>query len=243
MPGALVFGANTSDRVDFGSPAACDDLDPFTYLVWVFPTTLTGNRCFVAKSSNVSVGKVFNLGGTASRMNLAVSRATTSTSYQSASSTVTTGAWQLLAVSFNSAAGAGLVGRMYRGTVGALATEVTYAVQTDGSGAVTTDAAETLFVGNHAALILAIQGRIGVAAVFGAELTLAQIQSWQRRPRKTVGANVAKMFTRLGKYGADAIEYTGLTGTVTGATQGDGVPLLQDDNSYVGTADQSGRAA
>lgn len=225
--GSLVYGALTSDRTVITAAAAINALNPFTYIGWFYPTTLTTNRMFMSKSSGGNGPQL--VVATTDRLRLLVDRATTDTDYASVNSTLTTNAWQLLCATYNSANGAGLVAHLYRGTLSALATEVSYATQTDGSGAVTDDSARDLVIGNYTGANLALQGRCAIAAVFAVELSLADIQSWQRRPRKTVGANVAKMFCRQGKYGADCIEYTGLTAAVTGATQGDGVPLWQGD--------------
>lgn len=222
MRGSLVFGAATSDRVDFGSPAALDDLNPFTYLLWVFPTTFTAGRRLAAKGAV----KSFNLSGTGGAMQVVVAR-TANTSYITNTNPLSLNAWNMVAATFDSAAGAGQIVNIYRGTLAAAPTECGYGTATDGSGTPTSDAADNFFLGNNSALNVALQGRIAVAAVFGVVLSLGDITSWWRTPRKTIGANVGKLFSRLGKDGADAIEYTGLTGTVTGATQGDGAPLEQ----------------
>ena len=233
MPGALVFGAAASDRVSIAAAAAINDLDPFTYIGWFNPSSLGTNRQLVDKAAAGNVGKVFGADGTdSSKLQFRVSRATTATNYSSATGVVVINTWQLFALVFDSTLGAGLKCKFYKGTLSAPAALQTATVAAEGAGTLTSEATSPLLIGNVVGLTIAFVGSIAPVAVFNVALSLADIQSWQQRPRVTVGANVAKMFVRPGKNGADCIEYTGLTPTVTGPTQGDGPGLDQGDLTW-----------
>ena len=59
-----------------------------------------------------------------------------------------------------------------------------YATQIVGSGATQSNAGATLFVGNDAGLVNAYHAHLGPMAVFNRQLSLAEIRSWWRDPRK-----------------------------------------------------------
>lgn len=226
---ALTFGAATSDRVDHGSATYLDDLTTFTYAQWVYPTTLTGNRVFMSKTA-ASSGKFFLLDGAIpSALQLFVNHATTALSYISVTGTMTTGAWQFIAATFDSAGGALNQAHLYRGTTSTAVTEVSYNSRTDGAGAVTADAAANLRVGNTDGLTAAIQGHIAWAGVWNRSLSFAEIQDQQYFPHVTTG-NV--LFSRYNR-NTTGTQYdsSGLqnNGTVTGAT----VTTIADPTSVV----------
>jgi len=235
MPGALVLGGATSDRVTVTAAAAINNLDPMTLLTWIYPTTLSNNRMFGSKvNAGNTIGWIWLLtGGAPSKLQFNRYRATTGTNYKTPASTVTTSTWQMFATVYDSAAGAGNIVKHYRGVIGTDAVDVgNDGSPTDGSGANTDDSTYDLKVGNGVNDALAIQGSVAAFAVFGAALSLADIKSWQKRPRKTVGSNTAKLFQRFGKYGTDVFEYTGLTTAITGCSQGNGVPLDQGESVF-----------
>jgi hypothetical protein len=155
-------------------------------------------------------------------------RATTDTTYATTDTPLaTTGAWRFLAFVFNQAGSAGNLASILSGDLATLAAVRTLS-KTDGSGAFSADAAGNLIWGNTTAAVDAIEGDLAHVALFSALLSTADIQSWQRRPRKTVGANVALDFHRLGNEGGSTDQdYSGNgnTGTVTGTAQAAGPPL------------------
>lgn len=228
MPGSLIFGAATSDVVDVGSGASLDDLDPFTVLLWCMPTTLTSGRALWSKMGTGN--KFLRFSDAAGNVQLFVTRAVTTSYITNTAPLGTTNQWALLAASFSSAQVAGQIVKIYKGALGVPAAAQTFGTATDGSGALTTDNTGNGRWSNMSSLAVSFQGRIAMGAVFGAELSLADVQSWQQRPRVTVGANAAKAFFRLGNEGVGTQQdYSGNanTGTVTGATQGDGPGFQQ----------------
>lgn len=219
---ALTFGGAISDRVDHGSAASLDDLDPYTYLLWVYPTTLTNNRGFVGKGNTT---KNFKLNGTGGNLQIVVARATTSTSYITNDTPLSTlNKWYCIATSFESAAAAGEVVNIYSGDLSTTVAERTYGTSTDGSGAVTTDASASLIVGNNASGT-AFQGRIAVCLIWNRKLTLGEIKDQQFHPHKTSGCVLYSICGYNGTGTQADLSGSGNNGTVTGATQSDHVPL------------------
>lgn len=232
MPGALTFGGAASDVVECGSAAAIDNLDPFTVIGWFRATTSADNKVLWAKDGSSLEKAIYTQGG-GTEIQFQVTRATTNTIFQTSNDPLALNTWVLLACTFNSSGGAANIAHIYAGTLSTPAAECTYGTSADGSGAVATDAAFNMHIGNSnfgGSLASAFVGQVGPLAYFNAVLTLTQIKSWQRRPRMTVGSNVAKRFYRLGKGAANAIEYVAAdNGTVTGATQANGPALDQGE--------------
>lgn len=221
---SLAFGAAASDRVDCGSGSTLDDLDPFTILLWVYPTTLTNNRViFIKGQSGNNSRKSLTIPVVTSNVSFTVDRATTDTSFITSGGIWVVNTWYLLAATFDSAASP--VAHIYRGTLTAGATEPSYGTSTDGSGAVQSDAAENLRLGNSAANTVAFQGRIGYAAYIAGALTLAQIIDWQFRPRVIAGTRGFWIPGYNGTANVPDLSGNGNTGTITGATVADHVPL------------------
>lgn len=231
MPGALTFGAATSDKVSLGAGTGLANLDPMTILAWVYPTTLTTNRNIYARGEAVTARRTFRTSGVVGDLQISVSR-TVNTNYITNSTPLATlNRWYCVVATFNSLAAVGQLVNIYTALLGGTLTEATYGTATDGSGAVVAEASAVSIWGNtgQTSPVNAWQGGIAMGAVFAVELSLADCQSWMQRPRLTVGANTAAAFGRAGKYGNDWIEYSANTGTVTGATQSDGSPLDEGD--------------
>ena len=243
---ALVFGGATSDRVDCGSAAGIDDLNPFTVMMWVYMTTFTSGRRLASKrNSGGSLGWAFALTGT-NNLICQVARATSPTDFRTNSAPLATNAWRFLAMVFDSAAAAGEAANIYSGTLSAIATECTYGTALDGSGAVAADAAQTFKWGNQMGDTVAFQGRIGPCCYVNRALTLGEIRSWQFRPRKISGAQI---YMHLGFAGTGTQpDWSGNAnnGTVTGATVGADVPLPSPwawDTDWMGAYTAAGAAA
>lgn len=221
--GSLVFGAATSDRVDSGNASDINDLAAFTYLAWVYPTTFTTNRAIAFKGSAVGKFKAMGLSGVGGDMAAQVGRATVNAFVVTNDAPLALNTWGCVALSYGAVNGC----KLYHGSLTTLAVQSSYSATAIGSGATSADAASTMLWGNNDLAGSAFQGRIAMSAVVGVEMTLADIQSWQVLPRKSIAANVALRSLRFGKNAADAIEYGsgGSNGTVTGATQGDGPPV------------------
>jgi hypothetical protein len=221
---ALTLGGAASDVINIGSGASLDDLDPFTYLVWLNPTTLTANRVLFRK---IQTGvKILQLSNGSGDLQFAVSRSGAATNYTTNSSPLAaTGTWIFLAATYNSAASAGQVHNIYKGTLTAAATECTYATATDGSGGSTTDATGDQSIGGRVGASSAFQGAIAVAAIFNRELTLGEILSWQFDPRVMAGCVAFHHFGFNGVSTQPDYSGRGNAGTVTGATVSAHVPL------------------
>lgn len=220
---ALTLGAATSDRVDHGSAASLDNLDPFTMMMWLRVTSLTANRRFHEK--NAAVNRSFLSGGTG---NISVDRGRSGGTaiYVTNDTPLTLNAWQLLAFTFDTGAGAGEVINIYMGDLTTLAVESTYGSTADGSGAISTDAAGNLVVGNRSSTFnRAFPGDIAVVTYVNAVLSLNQIRDWQFRPRQLVNSVLYSHYGFNGTGTQPDWSGNGNSGTVTGATVADHVPL------------------
>jgi len=219
----LTFGGASSDRVQVAAATNINDLTTLTMLAWVFPTTLTGNRCIMAKATSATAGKLFRINGTGGNIELLINRATDTQYVTNDTPLATTSKWYLVAATFDS--GASPPVHMYVGDLAAVAAERTYGVQTAGSGSVDADNAINLVLGNHAGNNVAFQGRIAVAAYINRVLTLGEIKQWQFRPRVLVGTVGLWMLGYNGTSTQADLSGSGNPGTVTGASVGDHVPL------------------
>ncbi len=227
---SLLFGGATSDRVSIAAAASINDLDPFTYLLWLYPTATTNARRIFQKAlvgdtpGGYKFARLNGTGGTSGNIEFTIKRATTDATRITNDRPLNAGlnAWVFLACGFASS-----VPEMHvwTGSLTALATENTYGTTNNGAGAVTGDNASDLVAGNYVTANQAFPGRIAVFAVFNRLLTLAEIRSWQFRPRKIDGC---VLFYELGFNGtATQPDWSGNgnAGTVTGATIAAHVPL------------------
>lgn len=222
---ALTFGALTSDTVSVGSGASLDNLDPWTMLAWVYPTTFTAGRIILQKGQlGTNTRKLMSVQASGALQGFA-DRASVDCNYVSTSAQMALNTWCFVAVSYNSASTP--VIQMYSGRLGVAAAAVaSFSTSTNGSGATQADAAENMHIGNSPVGNVAFQGRIAVAAYVNAELSLGQILDWQFRPRVVPST---KGFWILGHDGASAVpdlSGNGNAGAITGATlTPDHVPL------------------
>jgi hypothetical protein len=228
---ALTFGAVNSDAVNIGTGASISNLNPLSYIEWVYPTSVatSAGLLFMQKGRAASGGtrRAFSFAAAGNFLRLTVDRATTDTDYIASSLALTDNTWHCIAATFNSAASAGEVVNLYCGTLTAEMAETTYSTATDGSGAVGDDSGLAMKLGNDgaAASTSAFKGRIAIAAIFNRVLTLGELQSWQFHPRVMSGC---VGFWQLGYNGTSTQpdwSGNGNNGTVTGATLSDHVPL------------------
>lgn len=237
MPGALVNGAGTGDFTDLGSDASLDNLATFTWLVWLFRTSANNNQHVYSKDGISPFGPslVFVTSPGTCEMRMFYGYGTTAANAVAVTGTSTINRWECYAATFLAD-----VPRIYMGTLTTPMAEVSYVggAPTTGVGGRRDDSAQNLYAGNlPRSTTLPFIGSLGFSGFYGAVLNTTEMDSWRKRPRKTVGSNTALRFLRYGKNGADAIEYGGLAnGAVTGATQGNGVPLLQTLPSMMGRA-------
>lgn len=221
--GALTFSGGGAERVTVNAAASINNMSAFTVLAWVFPTASADLRMIASKDNGTGARWYMTL-AVSGNIELDVGRATTQArGVRNDGAMTTTSKWYCVA-GVHSTGSAPLV---YIGDLSTALADGTYGTSQAGSGAQNDDSGDPFMWGNDGTTF-GFPGRISMGAVFGAALSLSDCRSWQKAPRKTVGANTAKMFHRMGKDGADAIEYVGgLTTTVTSATQSDGVPRDQ----------------
>lgn len=225
MPGALTFGGATSDRVQVTATASINNLANLSYIFWIFPTTLTASRQVLTKGGGGG-GIYLSLDGTGGNVEWSVECVTNAGIIVTTDTPLSAlNTWVCMMVTWAFSTKTLLA---FSGTTVANFAQRTFTTPLTAAGAQGDDSAQDFRWGNHNGNNLAIQARIGPCAIFGATLVLADGKNWMRLPRKTLGANVAKGFWRNGKNGADAIEYVGVGGTVTGATQSNGPPIRQN---------------
>lgn len=223
---SLSFGAATTDYVNFGTGSGIANLDPFTYLTWCYPTTLTDLRRIWQKGVTTTL-KRFMISGTAGEVNVRVARATADTIYTTNSAPLVLNAWNFLAVTFRSGAGPGEIVNIYKGTLSAAASEATYGTATDGSGVVGDDSAKEYTVGNTDPTGgTSFQGRIAYTAYIAAELSLQQIIAQQFDPRVISTTRLACHLGYAGTGTQPDMSGNGNSGTVSGPTVADHVPII-----------------
>jgi hypothetical protein len=228
---ALTFGAVSSDAVNIGTGASISNLNPLTYVAWVYPTSVatSAGLLFMQKGRAASGGtrRAFSFAAAGNFLRFVADRATTDTDYIASSLALTDNTWHCIAATFSSAASAGEVVNLYCGMLTTEMAETTYSTTTDGSGAVGDDSGLAMKIGNDgaAASTSAFKGRIACAAIFNRVLTLGELQTWQFRPRVLSGCVGFWAFGYNGTSTQPDWSGNGNAGTVTGATLSDHVPL------------------
>ncbi len=217
---ALTFGANLTDRVNIGSAAVIDNLNPFTWFMWLNANTITASRVFACKGLSGTNQKLCGFSGGSGNVIVQVTRASVSTQYITNTTPLSsTGTWYCLAVTFDSGAAAGQVVNIYTGTLTSPLTEATYGTATDGSGGVSSDASSNFFWGNRSNFDLPFQGDIAIGMIFNRALSLGELKSLQWRPRMISGCVDFQILGYNGTGSQPDWSGNGNAGTVTGATQ------------------------
>jgi hypothetical protein len=228
---SLLFGGAVSDRVNHGSAAALDNLTAWTQIFWLYPTTLT-SFLDISDKQVTSNGRrlVFVSGYATSDVEIQVRRATNADDYSSNGAGITVNNWWYVAVVYDSAAGAGLHAKFYVGNLTTPAALKSTIVDTEGSGALKTDAAGDFIIGNDYAFASSYRGRIAFHGNWNITLSLGQIKAQQYDLLYPVDPDPAHclIFTNYGLLGTGTQpDWSGNlnNGTVTGATQSNHVPL------------------
>lgn len=222
---SILLAKNSSNKILFGSASGLDDLDPYTMLLWIYPTDLTALAANIGVLLFKDLPTQFFVRDTGALVAWR-NRATTRSDAETAGGYITTNVWQMIACVFNSAGAAGQIMRLYRGTLTALAAEASYASQVDGAGVLNSDAAAELELGNASAygnFNAAI--RFATVGVVARALSLAEIRDWQFNPRPGAGA---RLFSHLGYNGTGTQpdwSGNGNAGTLTGGSVAAHVPL------------------
>lgn len=220
---SLLFGGATSDRVNFGSGASLDDMTAWTWILWMYPTSDTGNQSFIGKGTGADVGRK-NLERRAADVNdysFFAFRSGVDALAETTGVNRPLNAWKYVAMGYDDSDGP----RIYHGDLSTLAVEASYTTRTVGTGVIDADASLDLFVGNNKGLVDAFVGRIAVVQVFNANIGLGRIRQQQFQPHNTEDC---RLLCHLG-YNGTGTQYDlsgyGNHGTVTGATQAPHVPL------------------
>lgn len=220
---ALIFGAASGDVVDHGSDASLDDLDPCSFLIWCRPTSFVDLSKMFGKNNT---RRLFDLTSTGGNVALHITRDTSNCDYRTNDTPLTVDAWNFVAGIYDSGAGAGEIVNIYVGDLTTEAVESTYGVANDGSGTNTTDAADSLGIGNRLPTAnLPWNGQIAIVAYCNVALSLAQCRDWQWRPRKIASAVLYSHYGFNGTGTQPDWSGNGNSGTVTSATVADHVPL------------------
>ncbi len=223
---SLVFGANTSDRVNHGSAASLDGLTAFTVLMWVYCTTRTDLRVLVAKHTGTPLGWLLRLTGTSGNLQFLWTRATQNLSYICTGTPIALSTWVCVGVTMDQGASANALARMFfGGPTTPIAAAAGYSLTQDGSGGYNSADAQDFMIGNNMNTATAFQGSIAVVAHWNRVLTLGEMHQQQHRPHKTSGC---VLLTHCGYGGTGTqpdLSGSGNNGVVTGATVGAHAPI------------------
>jgi hypothetical protein len=222
---ALDFTNNTTDRVDHGSDASLDDLDPITYLIWCRPVTAT-TMLFIDKRQTTDRGYRMLYSASGTNLIFFMDRDNGANAINmEAASFISTNIWQFYAAVADST-GANGDQKLFRGTLTSAPVEPgSYTTQTVGSGTVESNENGPQFVGNRRQFDFNFEGDIAWVGIWNVALTDGQIKAQWMRPHPTSGC---VLFTHYGFNGTGAQpdhSGTGNNGTVTGATVIPHVPL------------------
>lgn len=240
---ALKFGTAITDLVDVGSNASLDTVNTWTMMIWAKPTSLVAFARLFRKAVDLSPfpNKSSRLSGTAGDLQVTVGRATTDTSYITNSTPLAVAnAWYCIAITYNSAAAP--VTHIYTSNILNNLKEATYGTATDGSGAVDSDSAANLCIGNGAASACAapdnsFSGNIAIMAHFNVVLTIGEMNTWMGTPMQIRRGLVGLWF--LGENGRGLVmDYSGQSneGTITGAIPVEGISLFLRSARALGPA-------
>ncbi len=191
---ALAFN-ETDDRIAVTAAVSINDLDPFTYLAWLSHDTSGSFDRVIAKGANEE--KDLRLHNP--EIQFAVLQTTNPLSYITSDTAAPTGVWTCIAATYDN--GATPRAHIYHGSLTAIVIEAaSYSTSDDGIGTPTTESGN-MTIGNRLDFTRGMDGRIAIIQVVDRALTLAEIRSWQFRPRFLSG-------TKL-------LHYPGLNGTGT----------------------------
>lgn len=167
---------DAADAVTHGSDASIDDLSPFSFVCWLRPDTLAASTLgqIFYKQTGATGRGAYRFSAVASgAVGLYVSRAS---GYDERITTefMSDGVAYFLCFSWSTTNKV----RIYYGTTSAAVIEATYDVTDQtGTGAASSDAAQTLYIGNTSGLSDPVTGDIGRVGYFAAELSLANFES------------------------------------------------------------------
>ncbi len=224
---SLLFSNGSTNHVNFGNDATLNDLTAFTWFTWLYHTASTNGRLIMAKKPGI---KIIRHGGSGSyRLSARVNRATTNTEVDTVNNTYSLNVWQFLAFKYDESGGSRATTiNILTGDLSTPATEIGYVYTEQGAGSTVVDAADPLVVGNISTSGSAgFPGRIAIVGVIPSYLTDNQIVTLQWTTKNALGYG-AVLYSHLGFNGTGTQpdwSGNGNSGTVTGATVADHVPL------------------
>lgn len=230
---ALLFTNAATDHVDHGSAAVLDNINAGSLLAWVYRTATTSDRILYMKGNAAELSRAKYLkvnssdnGQGAGSLQFGMYRATTPLLVEPTGTPVTQDAWVCIAATFD-ADGSASDQHIYIGDLDEVLTEPgAYTVRQAGSGTPSDEAADDFHIGNEvqvAPLRLAFPGRIAMFAYWNRVLTLAELRAQQYAPSVTPGC---VLFAELSGSSVPDLSGNGNTGTVSGATDADGITPL-----------------
>lgn len=212
---SLEITDTSTDRIECGSDAVVDDVDPGTLMLWVYATSIANDQSYLAKTetSGSYQGTVFSQ-SVLSRVRLTIDRSTSDLIVTAPDNTAVANTWQFLAVRWD-LSGAAADQEIFVGTLTSAATEVaSYPVQQVGSGSRVSDAARTLTIGNISGGQTwgALPGYFAHVQIESVRLTDAQIRAQQFHPHITP----TTVFYYSPGWGGAGVSASGVVQTCTG---------------------------
>jgi hypothetical protein len=209
--------AGGTDRVDFGSPSALDNLSEISVSAIIKADSL----------SNLSVGSyprlvsketgwnlvISNFSGGSGRLSWVVPYATTTLVVEGATNQINTTDTFVVCVTWDGSTNATTGVKLYiNGSESA-----SYAIRTNGAGARTDDAASNLVIGNRNAADRGFDGRISEVGIWDTALTADEVAQLGKRMKPSrVRPQNLKFYSALVRELIDI--RGGLTGTATGTS-------------------------
>lgn len=233
--GALHFGAVNSDRAEISNSSTIGDASQFTVLaIPRFTGTLAANLGLFGGTGVTGGASTIQVrtNGTGGNVQFQV-LGSTAFNYVTNDTPFSGTGWLYFAATCDF----GVAGHIYTGAVGnpKSIAERAYGTSTNGATKTTSSNQQNNTWGNRyaAGFASAWRGDIALGAVFaGVVMTLAEIVQWFQRPGVHIKTYTASHFGRAGKDGADWIAYAGTSGTITGATQSNGVGFNQGSDLW-----------
>ena len=160
------------DSIDCGSASVLDDLAPFTFLAWIYPTGAGegGNGTVIWKETAGNSGTFFQLYNNDLRLLLRIDHATDDVYRYGTAGEVKLNIWQQVVATWDGSTTAAN-GHIYINTI-----EITYGGSLNGVGARVSDAANNLLIGNNLAGSFTFAGTIGEVLIYNRALTPLEIQ-------------------------------------------------------------------
>ncbi len=220
---SLLFTDGGSERVLH--PNTGTDPTSATLYFWVYPTAATASRSLFRKIS-VALAGGWSLATAASNgLRTTVAYATANADARSPSALVAN-TWQFVATTFDGTNAP----KIFVGSLSAIVAELTYNISTAPSGARVTESGAQIVVGNiespASTFAAGFPGRIALMNWMpGVALTEGELRSHQFNPRPHANS---KIFAQYGFNGVSTQpdwSGNGNSGSVTGATQVDHVPI------------------